>query len=327
MNFIYNKAQFSDETTERVSNFSDAIFKRRVAENLRNDSVYNLFINETTEEIKECIKYGFIKPENIGNIQLRQEITIQKKIIQEIEKENTYAPTQIERRSEQLADKIFKDIDFICESALINGDKKSFRFGDTNIDITIPSDGLPLFSSEHPYGNAFGGELIGKQSNFFYTDWHITITRSCTEWYALELLKKCNKRLMDIKDENGVAMGFPADTIIIPNKRSFLTSEIKKVTDYYNVMCRNENDLLLNVVTLPHWCPSDDRFMIMSAFGNRCLYGNIVNSNMVCSRWVDEHTGNYLKNVRGRCGVGFGTYKHIMLVVDSTNKVDGASLL
>jgi hypothetical protein len=42
---------------------------------------------------------------------------------------------------------------------------------------------------------------------------------------------------------------------------------------------------------------------------------------------VDHHTGNYIWGGRCRFGVGFGTYKHILLAVDSATAVEGAEAL
>ena len=48
---------------------------------------------------------------------------------------------------------------------------------------------------------------------------------------------------------------------------------------------------------------------------------------LTVTNWVDNHTGNYIWNGRCRFGVGFGTYKHIMLAVDSDSSVEGATAI
>jgi hypothetical protein len=41
---------------------------------------------------------------------------------------------------------------------------------------------------------------------------------------------------------------------------------------------------------------------------------------------MDNHSGNYVWNGRCRFGVGFGSYKHIMLAVDSSDYENGYNL-
>jgi hypothetical protein len=48
---------------------------------------------------------------------------------------------------------------------------------------------------------------------------------------------------------------------------------------------------------------------------------------LTISNWVDHHTGNYVWGGRCRFGVGFGTYKHILLAVDSASQVANATAL
>ena len=80
---------------------------------------------------------------------------------------------------------------------------------------------------------------------------------------------------------------------------------------------------------LPTWQTSDDRVMIMSSDANKNLSGNMFFNRipLSVSSWVDHHTGNYVWNGRCRFGVGFGSYKHILLAVGSAAAVSGASAL
>jgi hypothetical protein len=69
--------------------------------------------------------------------------------------------------------------------------------------------------------------------------------------------------------------------------------------------------------------------MIMSGEANRNLSGNMFFNRvpLTVTSWVDHHTGNYVWGGRCRFGVGFGTYKHILLAVDSATAVNGAEAL
>jgi hypothetical protein len=80
---------------------------------------------------------------------------------------------------------------------------------------------------------------------------------------------------------------------------------------------------------MPSWQASDDRFMLMSSEANKNLSGNMFFNRvpLTVSNWVDHHTGNYMWCGRCRFGVGFGTYKHILLAVDSASAVSDANEL
>ena len=74
---------------------------------------------------------------------------------------------------------------------------------------------------------------------------------------------------------------------------------------------------------LPHWQSSDNRFMVMSSEANKNLSGNMFFNRipLTISDWVDNHTGNYYWTGRCRFGIGFGSYKHILLATDSETAV------
>ena len=67
--------------------------------------------------------------------------------------------------------------------------------------------------------------------------------------------------------------------------------------------------------------------MIMSSDANESLMGNMFFDRvpLTVTNWIDNHTGNYMWNGRARMGVGFNAWKHILLAVNSTSSVSGAS--
>ena len=137
-----------------------------------------------------------------------------------------------------------------------------------------------------------------------------------------------------MKDENGESLGYTADTLILPGNRPAAEMIAKKVCGSEGALGNGYNDINLqygnwNVVVLPNWQTTDDRVMIMSSEANKNLSGNMFFNRvpLSVSNWVDHHTGNYLWSGRCRFGVGFGSYKHILLAVDSATAVDGATKL
>ena len=137
-----------------------------------------------------------------------------------------------------------------------------------------------------------------------------------------------------MKDDNGEIIGYTADTIILPGNNYKVETVVKKVCGSDGALGNGYNDINLhygnwNIVILPNWQPADKRIMIMSSEANRNLSGNMFFNRipLTITNWVDNHTGNYYWNGRCRFGVGFGTYKHILLAVDSASEIAGATAL
>ena len=236
-------------------------------------------------------------------------------------------------RAENFTRAYYKTINRICENALANGTTQTLEFGNATIDLTAP-DNNPLFCSEHHWGN---DEVGGTQSNFFWGDiFKSGSASSRTPSTAVfeEALSELSVKLRNMVDENGEPLGYTADTIILPGNRPIAETVAKKVCGSQGALGNNYNDINLhygkwNVVVMPGWRTDDDRVMIMSSEANKNLCGNMFFNRvpLTVTNWVDNHTGNYIWNGRCRFGVGFGSYKHILLAVDSESAVDGASAL
>ena len=231
------------------------------------------------------------------------------------------------RRAETFVRAYYKTMHKICECALINAESGNGSFGGAELDLTAP-DGLPLFHSAHKWGAEGQG---GTQSNFFYGDIFATGTGSArkasTEAFEAAL-SELSVRMRNMLDENGEPLGYTADTIILPGNRPEAEVIAKKVCGSAGALGNGYNDINLHygkwsIVVLPRWQPEDNRVMIMSSEANKNLCGNMFFNRvpLTVSNWVDNHTGNYIWNGRCRFGVGFGTYKHILLAVDSESAV------
>ena len=221
----------------------------------------------------------------------------------------------------------------ICESALMNATADSCTFAGTDIDLTT-ADSLPLFSASHTWGGGSGKS--GTQSNFFYGDIFATGSDSRVASAAVfeEALAELSVKLRNMKDENGEALGYTADTIILPGNKPKVEQIVKKVCGSEGALGNGYNDINLhygnwNIVILPNWQPEDDRLMIMSSEANKNLAGNMFFNRipLTVTNWVDNHTGNNYWNGRCRFGVGFGSYKHILLAVDSTEGIENSTQL
>ena len=233
------------------------------------------------------------------------------------------------RRAENFTRAYYKTMHKICEYALSSGTYASGNFAGASLDLTAP-DNLPLFYSAHKYG-----KTTATQSNFYYGNIFATDSARTPSAAAFEAaLSELSVKLRNMKDENGESLGYTADTLILPGNRPAAEMIAKKVCGSEGALGNGYNDINLqfgnwNIVILPGWQTSDNRVMIMSSEANKNLSGNMFFNRvpLSVSNWVDHHTGNYLWSGRCRFGVGFGSYKHILLAVDSATAVDGATKL
>ena len=233
------------------------------------------------------------------------------------------------RRAENFTRAYYKTIHKICEHALASGIYTASNFAGAQLDLTTP-DGLPLFHCNHVWGG--GDAAFGYQSNLYYGNIFGNGDYSTTAFE--NALSALSVKVRNMCDENGEPLGYTADTIILPGNRPMAESIAKKVAGSEGALGNGYNDINLhygnwNIVVMPGWQTTDDRVMIMSSEANRNLSGNMFFNRvpLTVTSWVDNHTGNYVWNGRCRFGVGFGTYKHILLAVDSTKPVVNASPL
>ena len=272
----------------------------------------------------DCINERYTK--FIEHIQFMKEFAI---TAEAMEDANYGVGADTRRLIENFTRAYYKTRHKVCETALANATGTSATYAGATLDLTTP-DGLPLFASTHKWGNATNG---GTQSNFFYGNLFGLDGIPCTDTFE-EVLSDLSIRLRNMKDENGDPLGYNADTIIIPGNKPIAETVVKKVCGTNGSLGGNENDINLhygswNIVVLPNWQPLDEMVMIMSSEANRDLAGNMFFNRvpLTINNWQDHHTGNYMWSGRCRFGIGFGTYKHILLAVNSVTDVSGATCL
>ena len=266
----------------------------------------------------------------IEHIQFMKEFTV---TAQMMEDASYGVAADAKRRAENFTRAYYKTMHKICEYALSNGTSKQGVFAKAKLDLSAP-DGMPLFASSHKWG---GKKKSGTQSNFFYGDIFATgasDARALSTGAFEEALSELASRVRNMKDENGEVLGYTADTLILPGNRPAAEAIAKKVCGSEGALGNGYNDINLqygnwNIVVMPNWQTQDDRVMIMSSEANKNLCGNMFFNRvpLTVSNWVDNHTGNYIWNGRCRFGVGFGSYKHILLAVDSASAVNGATAI
>ena len=263
----------------------------------------------------------------IEHIQFMKEFTITAEMMED----SNYGVAQdAKRRAENFTRAYYKTMHKICEYALSRGTESRGIFAKANLDLTAP-DGLPLFAKNHNYGMK-----LGTQSNFFWGDIFGSGSADRRPSTAVfeQALGELAVKLRNMKDENGEILGYTADTIILPGNRPLAEAVTKKVCGSEGALGNGYNDINLqfgnwNIIVMPGWQTQDDRLMIMSSEANKNLSGNMFFNRvpLTISNWVDHHTGNYVWGGRCRFGVGFGTYKHILLAVDSATEISEATAL
>lgn len=259
----------------------------------------------------------------IEHIQFMKEFTITAEMMEDA---NYGVAADAKRRIENFVRAYYKTINKVCECALANGLNTTATFAGASVDLSAP-DGLSLFNKNHTYGSGATAQS-GTQSNYFWGD--ILSSTSAFE----DALSELSVKMRYMKDESGEPLGYTADTIVLPGNRPAAEVIAKKVCGSEGALGNGYNDINLhygnwNIVVLPGWQTEDNRVMIMSSEANKSLCGNMFFNRipLTVTNWVDNHTGNYIWNGRCRFGVGFGTYKHILLAVDSTSAVADASAL
>ena len=267
----------------------------------------------------------------IEHIQFMKEFVVTAEMIEDC---NYGLAVDAKRRAENFTRAYYKTMNKLCETALMNAHNDTCTFAGADIDLST-ADGAPLFYNDHTWGGASGKK--GNQSNYFWGNVFASGeggSRVASTAAFEEALAELSVKLRGMKDENGEALGYTADTLILPGNKPKIEQIVKKVCGSEGALGNGYNDINLhygnwNIVILPNWQPTDDRIMVMSSEANKNLAGNMFFNRipLTVTNWVDNHTGNYYWNGRCRFGVGFGSYKHILLAVDSATEVDSASQL
>ena len=251
----------------------------------------------------------------VENIQFMQEFVITAKMMEDA---RYGVAADAKRRAENFTRAYYKTMHKICEYALANGTSASGIFAGATLDLTT-GDGKALFAKDHVWGK---GTLTGSQSNFY----ELATAFESAEAFE-EALSELAIMIRNMKDENGNALGYTADTIVLPGNASAAERIVKKVCgteqasgngSYINTQYGG-----WNVIVLPTWQLADGKseILVMSSEANKNLGGNMFFNRvpLTVRDFVDVHTFNYIWTGRCRFGVGFGTYKHILkLTTDTT---------
>jgi hypothetical protein len=292
----------------------------RYAETIMGESDFDTFQSKGEGQGAENDSVEKTYDKTIEHIEFAKEFTITRKMADDAK---FGMGTNMKNKPRKFVRSYYKTRVKLAAQALINGTSKTMTFNKAKVDLTV-GDGLPLFHSAHPYSTS---KMKGKtQSNYFYGN----ITSS-SEVFEEALAIAANK-LRNFKDENGETMGYTADILVIPCNRPRLEMMAKKVIGSERTTGSHDNDINTQygnwtLVVLDGWETNDDRFMVMSSEANENLLANMFFNRVPLDirNGIDDHTRNMYWNGYCRFGVGFTTWKHIALLVNSAEAVAGAT--
>ena len=314
-------------TYEKSPTFSNKIFNKEKSnsfgETIIAQSSFGLFQAAKEGQGGENDSIAQTYKKFIEHIQFMKEFTITAEMVEDAK---MGPAAELSRRATGFVGAYYKTQDQAAARALINGTSTSMNFGGATVDLSV-YDGLPLFHNAHKF---YTPEMAKKTQSNRYCG-QITESVGALEEGLAEIAVK----MRNVLDENGEPMEYLADTILIPSDNAKLETMFKKIVGSERTTGTDFNDINTqygnwNLCVVPGWRTSGKNdFMVMSSQANKNLAGNMFFNRVPLSinSWQDNHTWNYIYSGRCRFGVGFGTYKHIMLVHGGEATVSGATAL
>ena len=322
------KALIENESNlcEKNKSILDVLFNveksNRYSETIMGESDFDTFMakEEGQEAENDSVEKTYDK--TISHIEFAKEFTITRKMADDAK---FGMGANMKNKPKKFVRAYYKTRVKLAAQALINATKASFVFNKGTVDLTT-GDKLPLFHNKHTYST---DKMKGKvQSNYFYGD----ISSDATKFQ--KTLAVLANKLRNLKDENGEIMGYTADTLIIPCNRPELEMMAKAVIGTERTTGSDYNDINTQygnwtLVVLDYWESDKDEIMIMSSDANENLLGNMFFNRVKLdiTNGIDPHTRNFFWNGYCRMGVGFGTWKHMLRAVNSTQAVTNADAL
>lgn len=322
------KALITNESNalEKKKTLLDVLYNversRRYAETVMGQTDFDTFMAAKEGEGAENDTVQFGHKKTIEHIQFMKEFTITKEMVDDAK---MGIGTEMKAKPRGFVRAYYKTRTKLAAWALAHGTSTEGKFNKALVDLTV-GDGLPLFHNGHKYVKEEYKKLT--QSNYFYDE------GICKDTTAFEkALNTLANRMRNFKDENGETMEYVPDVIILPCNRPDLEAIAKKVVGSERTTGVDYNDINTQygnwtIVILSGWETTDDRFMLMSSEANKNLLGSMFYNrvDLDIRNYIDEHTRNFVWNGYCRFGIGFTTWKHILLAVDGAS-VDGATKL
>ena len=234
----------------------------------------------------------------------------------------------IEIKARSLPDSYFDTREMVAQKSFINGEAPSWKFEKAKIDLTT-YDGKPLFATDHKYGDP-DAHAYGKQSNLFYVN-----IDGYNAGNLAELLAHGAAVIDQMKNANGVAQGFKADTIFVPSSLETvkLRQYIQRATGSEFFPGGSDNDINTQhnqwtICPLRYWDAKEDEIIIMSQKAKdqmKSLFFNRISLGI--NVYSDPGTENMHWFARTRFSVGHVDYKHVIRIKINPKSTDGLTEL
>lgn len=231
-------------------------------------------------------------------------------------------------KARTLPDTYFKTRAKIAQLGYIMGENEYLDFNGGRTPLTT-YDGKPLFSKNHKYG-AEGAHANGTQSNLFYVKKDNPTAGDFAEYLAQAAIN-----IRQMKDSNGNAQNFNADTFLIPGAtgRGRLEMVARQAIGSEFFPGGGNNDIntqagIWNFKVLPDWeLGSNDPFemIVMSQDAKENLMSMFFDRTglEVTGHYDDDHR-LYKWNAYARFSLGHANYRHAVKikVFKTTDEVD-----
>ena len=237
-------------------------------------------------------------------------------------------------KARQLPETYFRTREKIAQLGYIMGENEYLDFEGGRTPLTT-YDGKPLFSASHTYGKA-GGHANGTQSNLFYV-----VNPNPTAGDFAEYLSQASINIRQMKDSNGNAQNFAADTFLIPgasgNGKYEMMARQAIGSDFFPTGATNAINTqagIWNFKVLPDWeLKSTDPFemIVMSQDAKENLMSMFYDRTglEITAHYDDDHR-LYKWNAYARFSLGHANYRHAVKVKvfkETPSNTSGMTLL
>lgn len=235
-------------------------------------------------------------------------------------------------KAKELPRSYYQTREIVGQLGYINAENESMVFDGAEIDLTT-YDGKPLFSAHHTYGKD-GAHAYGEQSNLFYV-----VNPDVTSGDIAEYLAQLAINVRQMKNANGMPMGYAADSIFVPGgvmsaqvqtlARQALGSQFSP-SNGNNDINTQYGQYSLNIMPMWDRASKDDamEIMMMSQDSKSQMRSMFYDRTALSVKaWEDDMTRNLNFSAYSRFGFGHADYKHVVkLKIFKTDPADKSNM-
>jgi hypothetical protein len=349
--FTYNQSinGIKDARVKGLTAEVSALIEESVRNGGKDSMIPKLFLERTSDKAVETVaiedSLGYMQPtvdgdkpetdktnqigtKSVSHVIYTKDVVLTRSMIDDA---RAKMDPSIELKARSIPDSYFDTRELVAQNAFINGTDTSWRFGKAKMDLTT-YDGKALFATDHEYGDPDVGHAYGTQSNLFY----VNLGADYNAGNIAELLATGAAAIDQMKNANGVAQGFKADTIFVPSNLG--TTKLRQMvqratgseyfpgTDYNDI---NTQHGQWTVCPLRFWDAAEDEIIIMSQDAKnrqmKSMFFNRVALDVDVYR--DPGTRSLHWNAYTRFSTVHVDYKHCIRIKINPKSTDGLTEL